>query len=142
LPPRCSIPASRHRSSTKAKARGRDNSYVERYEEDWSYLRDPTLSTDPFFDPLKYIPLGPGNDVHMTLNGEIRFRYDNTDQKNFAIAPSVTPGTALKGLVFTPATGVSSNQLLQATLRTRRRSPCRALCPLLRRALSRPADRA
>ena len=38
---------------------------------------------------------------YMTLNAEIRFRYGNTDQKNFAIAPSVTPGTALKGPVLT-----------------------------------------
>jgi len=37
---------------------------------------------------------------YMTLNAEIRFRYGNTDQKNFAIAPSVTPGTVLKGPVF------------------------------------------
>jgi hypothetical protein len=95
----------------KGKGPGRDNSYVERYEEDWSYLRDPTLSTDPFFEPLKYIPLDPSDDIYMTLSGETRFRYDNTDQKNFAIAPSVTPGTAPKGPVFTPATGVSSNQL-------------------------------
>src|SRR5437764_670455 len=40
----------------KGKAPGRGNSYVERYEEDYSYLRDPRLSTD-FFDPLKFIPL-------------------------------------------------------------------------------------
>jgi Alginate export len=95
----------------KGKGPGRDNSYVERYEEDWSYLRDPALSTDPWFDPLKYIPLDPSGDIYLTLNGEIRFRYDNTDHKNFAIAPSATPGVAGKGPAFTPATGVSSNQL-------------------------------
>jgi hypothetical protein len=95
----------------KGKGPGRDNSYVERYEEDWSYLRDPTLSTDPWFDPLKYIPLDPSGDTYLTLNGEIRFRYDNTDHKSFAIAPSATPGVGGKGPSFTPATGVSSNQL-------------------------------
>ena len=36
----------------KGKGPGRGNSYVERYEEDYSYLRDPWRSTD-FFDPLK-----------------------------------------------------------------------------------------
>ncbi|HXC28852.1 MAG TPA: alginate export family protein [Stellaceae bacterium] len=95
----------------KGKGPGRGNSYVERYEEDWSYLRDPTLSTDPWFDPFKFIPLDPSGDVYLTLNGEIRFRYDNTDHKNFSIAPSATPGTATKGPIFTPATGDSSNQL-------------------------------
>jgi hypothetical protein len=95
----------------KGKGPGRGNSYLARYEEDWSYLRDPTLSTDPWFDPLKYIALDPSGDVYLTLNGEFRFRYDNTDHKNFGIASSATPGTATKGPVFTPATGISSNQL-------------------------------
>lgn len=95
----------------KGKGPGRGNSYLERYEEDWSYLRDPTLSTDPWFDPLKYIPLAPAGDVYLTLNGEVRFRYDNTDHKNLEIAPSATPAARGKGPVFTPATGASSNQL-------------------------------
>ncbi len=95
----------------KGKGPGRGNSYVERYEEDYSYLRDPALSTDPWFDPLKYIPLDPAGDIYLTLNGEIRFRYDNTDHKNFGIAPSATPGSGAKGPVFTPAAGISSNQL-------------------------------
>src|SRR5215470_15054826 len=94
----------------KQKGPGRDNSYVERYEEDWSYLRDPTLSTDPF-DRLKFIPLYPDDDLYLTLNGEARFRYDNTDHKNFGIAPAATPATGSKGPVFTLPTGISSNQL-------------------------------
>src|SRR5438270_9634788 len=63
----------------KGKGPGRGNSYVERYEEDYSYLRNLDLSTDPWFDPLKFIPLDPAGDAYLTLNGEIRFRYDNTD---------------------------------------------------------------
>jgi len=94
----------------KGKGPGRGNAYVERYEEDWSYLRDPALSVDPF-DPLKFIPLDPSGDIYLTLNGEIRFRYDNTDHKNFAIAPAATPGAGGKPPLFTPATGVSSNEL-------------------------------
>ncbi|MGD1090329.1 MAG: alginate export family protein [Verrucomicrobiota bacterium] len=91
----------------KGKGPGRGNSYLERYEEDYSYLRDPTLSTDPF-DPLKYIPFNPDGDVYLTLNGEARLRYDNTDHKNFGIATAATPG---KSPIFTPATGVSTNEL-------------------------------
>lgn len=94
----------------KQKGPGRNNSYVERYEEDWSYLRDPALSNDPF-DRLKFIPLAPDGDSYLTLNGETRFRYDNTDHKNFGIAPSATPATGSRGPAFTRATGISSNQL-------------------------------
>jgi hypothetical protein len=39
---------------TKGKGPGRGNSYVARFEEDYSYLRDPGRSTD-FFDPLKFL---------------------------------------------------------------------------------------
>src|SRR5580704_17253438 len=91
----------------KGKGPGRTNSYVERYEEDYSYLRDPTLSAGPF-DPLKYIPFDSDGGMYLTLNGEIRFRYDDTDHRNFGIATGATPG---KVLAFTPATGISSNQL-------------------------------
>src|SRR5438105_8488466 len=65
---------------TKGKGPGRGNSFLLRYEEDYSYLRDPALSTDPF-DPLKFIPLTPDGDFYLTLNGETRFRYDNTDHR-------------------------------------------------------------
>lgn len=89
----------------KQKGPGRGNSYVERFEEDYAYLRDPARSTD-FFDPLKYLPLTP--DIYLTLNGEARFRFDYTDHKNFGIATAATPG---KVSVFTPAVGVNTNQL-------------------------------
>ena len=57
----------------KGKGPGRDNSYVERFEEDYAYLRNPAGSRD-FFDPLKFIPLDAAGDVYLTLNGETRFR--------------------------------------------------------------------
>ncbi|MBV8778750.1 MAG: alginate export family protein [Alphaproteobacteria bacterium] len=91
----------------KGKGPGRGNSYLERYEEDYRYLRDPALSAD-YFDPLKYIPLDTDGTVYLTLNGETRFRYDNTDHKNFNIATGATPA---KVPIFTAATGTSSNQL-------------------------------
>ena len=40
----------------KSKGPGRGNSYVERFEEDYSYLIDPKKSTD-WFDPVKFIKL-------------------------------------------------------------------------------------
>jgi hypothetical protein len=94
----------------KGKGPGRDNAYVERYEEDYSYLRDPARSTD-FFDPLKFIPFDPDGDIYLTLNGETRFRYDNTSWKNFDIAPSATPAKPGGHPVFTPAIGDADNEL-------------------------------
>jgi hypothetical protein len=95
----------------KGKGPGRGNAYVARFEEDYSYLRDPTTSADPF-DPVKFIPFDAAGDVYLTLNGETRFRYDNTDHRNFAIATAATPAKT-PGLLpaFTPAAQVSSNEL-------------------------------
>ena len=96
---------------TKGKGPGRGNSYIERFEEDYSYLRDPAKSTDPF-DPLKYIPFDPAADVYLTLNGETRFRYDNTSHRNFNVATAATPAKAPGGApTFTPAVGTAANQL-------------------------------
>lgn len=95
----------------KGKGPGHDNSYVERFEEDYSFLRDRKLWTDPF-DPLKFIPLDAAQDVYLTLDGEARFRFDYADHKNFAIAPAATPAKAPGGKpVFSPAFGTSTNQL-------------------------------
>ena len=41
-------------------------------EEDWSFLQDPALRTDPF-DPVKYIPFREGRSF-LTLGGEVRIR--------------------------------------------------------------------
>ncbi len=96
---------------TKGKGPGHDNAYLERYEEDYSYLKDPARATDPF-DPLKYIPLDATGDAYLTLNGEVRFRYDNTDHKNFGVATGATPSKTPGGKVlYTPATGTSTNEL-------------------------------
>jgi hypothetical protein len=97
----------------KGKGPGRDNSYVERFEEDYTYLRNPANSTD-FLDPLKFIPLDPGGNVYLTLNGEIRFRYDNTNWRNLGVASSATPSKKPGGLpTFTPETQADNNDLLK-----------------------------
>src|SRR5918998_2963053 len=90
----------------KGKGPGRGNSYVARFEEDYGYLRDPARSTD-FFDPLKYIAIDRDRDIYLTLNGEVRFRYDYTGYRNLAIAPAATPSRIPGGRsTFTPAMGV------------------------------------
>ena len=96
---------------TKGKGPGRGNSYLARFEEDYGYLRDPARASD-VFDPLKFITIDPDRESWLTLNGETRFRYDNTDHRNFAVATAATPAKKPGGLPsFTPATGTSTNQL-------------------------------
>lgn len=96
----------------KGKGPGRGNSYVERYEEDYSYLRDPNLSTDPWFDPLKFIPLDEAGHIYLTLNGEVRFRHDNTDHRSLNIATAATSAKKPGALpALTPNTQTSTNEL-------------------------------
>jgi hypothetical protein len=96
---------------TKGKGPGRGNSYLARFEEDYSYLRDPAKSTD-FFDPLKFVPFDSDGDLYLTLSGETRFRYDYTDHRNFSVATAATPSRRPGGPpVFTPAVGTNTNQL-------------------------------
>jgi hypothetical protein len=53
-----------------------------RYQEDWSFLRDPQKRVD-WLDPIKYIPLGNGGEAHyLSIGGEFRgveeqIKYDN-----------------------------------------------------------------
>jgi hypothetical protein len=46
-----------------------------RYEEDYSYLKDPSLRTD-WWDPIKYIPLSSCDDSYLSVGGEVRERYE------------------------------------------------------------------
>ena len=49
-----------------------------RYDEDYTYLRDPSASSD-FWDPIKYIPLNERGDWYLSLGGEIRERFEFYD---------------------------------------------------------------
>ena len=46
-----------------------------RYDEDYSYLKDPSARKN-LFDSLKYIPLNKQGDWYLTLGGELRDRYE------------------------------------------------------------------
>ena len=50
-----------------------------RYEEDYSYLKDPSRRTD-FWDPIKYIPLWGRDDWYLSVGGEVRERYEFVPQ--------------------------------------------------------------
>lgn len=56
-----------------------------RFNEDYSYLTNPADHTD-LFDPIKYIPLRPGEpDWYLTFGGEVRERFESYDPQNFGI---------------------------------------------------------
>src|ERR1041385_3356141 len=46
-----------------------------RYDEDYTYLRDPARRAD-CLDAIKFTPLNPNGDSYLTLGGEIRERYE------------------------------------------------------------------
>ena len=65
-----------------------DRSYMLlREDEDWSFLRDPTLRQD-FWDPIKYIRLRQGdNDWFMTIGGEAREVWEQIGNDNWGQSP-------------------------------------------------------
>src|SRR5579859_2565526 len=46
-----------------------------RYDEDYSYLKNPEVRTN-LYDKLKYIPLNKRGDWYLTFGGELRDRYE------------------------------------------------------------------
>lgn len=53
-----------------------------RWNEDYSYLKDPAKRTR-FFDPVKYIPLNEAGDIYLSLGAQARYRYELYDNVNF-----------------------------------------------------------
>ena len=56
----------------------------ERYDEDWSFLRDPSKRTD-LFDPIKWIPLGKHESWYLSLGGELRERVQDVRNAAFGL---------------------------------------------------------
>src|SRR6267378_2443276 len=59
---------------------------LDRSEEDWSFLKDPELRTDPW-DPLKYIALRNAPGWYLTLAGEERSFYERYRNYNWGAGP-------------------------------------------------------
>jgi hypothetical protein len=66
----------------KNKGPGGNNSYAFRYEEDFSFLRDPSKSTD-FFDPMKFIAFDDAKQFYVTFSALERLRYDNIQNNTY-----------------------------------------------------------
>jgi hypothetical protein len=62
-----------------------------RYDEDYSYLKDPSRRTD-FWDPIKYIPLWCREDWYLSFGGELRQRYEFYHNQNAGLAPANAQG--------------------------------------------------
>lgn len=64
-----------------------------RHLEDFSYLEDPTARSGYWWEPLKYIPLWPGEKAaFVSLGGEVRMRYEWIENSNFGSGPQDTGG--------------------------------------------------
>jgi hypothetical protein len=70
----------------------------ERFEENWSFLRDPAQRTD-VWDRWKYLPLG-SRGVFFTFAGEMRERYEILDQPGFGRGPEDKNGYLLQRYLF------------------------------------------
>ncbi|MDB6064039.1 MAG: hypothetical protein JWR26_247 [Pedosphaera sp.] len=58
---------------------------VLRYDEDYSYLKDPAARTNTF-DAVKYIPLDGWTNSYVTLGGQVRDRYEYFENFQFGSA--------------------------------------------------------
>src|SRR5262249_41216923 len=66
-----------------------------RYEEDWSFLRDPTRRDD-VLDRIKYIPLGEKEDWYLTIGGEVRMQYERFGNPGWGRGPKDDSGYLLQ----------------------------------------------
>lgn len=55
---------------------------LERWNEDYSYLRYPGSHTD-FFDPIKFVPLNADGSTYLSFGGQARYRFDYFNNSNF-----------------------------------------------------------
>ena len=66
-----------------------------RYDEDYSYLREPERRHD-FFDPIKYIRFDALGDYYLSLGGEVRERYEYFANYNWGKGPQDDNGYLLQ----------------------------------------------
>lgn len=57
-------------------------------DEDFSYLANPLMRGHDWLDPLKYIPLGHGENWYLTIGGEMRQWFEDYRNENWGAAPN------------------------------------------------------
>jgi hypothetical protein len=83
----------------RAQRYGSSDSYsLERWEENYAYLKDPAARTG-FFDPVKYVPLGADPNWYLSFGGQARERYDYFNNSNFGAGPQDEDGFRLTRLL-------------------------------------------
>jgi hypothetical protein len=80
-----------------ASARQRPAYSLDRSEEDWRFLQDPSQRKD-LWDPLKFIPLGR-EDWYITMAGEIRPFYEIYHNYNWCAGPQSSAGYYLQRIM-------------------------------------------
>lgn len=68
-----------------------ENYKLLRYDEDYSYLKDPSRRTDPL-DVLKYIPLSDWDNCYLSLGGTARPRFEFEQNPFFGSGPANSHG--------------------------------------------------
>src|SRR5262245_38748705 len=66
-----------------------------RFEEDYSYLRDPSSGSD-MWDPVKFVALNGTATWYLSLGGEVRERYEYFHNTNWGGGPQDGNGYALQ----------------------------------------------
>lgn len=61
------------------------------WNENWSFLSDPTRRSD-FFDPIKFMPFNESGSVYLSLGGQFRERYEYFNNNNFGAGPQTEDG--------------------------------------------------
>lgn len=61
-----------------------------RFDEDWRWLKGGSKDPD-LFDPIKYVPLGPGGDLSASFGGSARLRYEWKLNPGFGATSPTSP---------------------------------------------------
>jgi alginate export protein len=70
-----------------------------RYDEDWSFLSDPTRRTEAM-DRIKYIPLNARGDWYLSIGGEVRQQYERYRNPGWGREPRDNNGYWLQRLML------------------------------------------
>jgi len=63
-----------------------------RYDEDYSYLHDPSVRTGAWWERFKYLPLNQAGDLYLSLGGGARLRYEWIKNNNWGEGPVADDG--------------------------------------------------